>query len=133
MNQDDEGYRQREAMFDTARKIASDYPLFGTGARHTGSRLPALPQIHHRILARTIAQRLVGNSSDLWVAGERSDWAGVLNRAVTRYFLPGGVATGGRLVLLIWVALGGCLLHARWDFPLQSIPSCSCSCFTAPS
>jgi len=38
---------------------------------------------------------------------------------VSRIFLPGAVPTSWRLPLTLWLALGGCLLHARWDFPLQ--------------
>ncbi len=118
MNQMDEGYRQREAMFDTARKIASDYPLFGTGP----GTLDPVFQLYRK------------STTEYWPAQLHNDWLetrvtfGWLGSALiglafltvlTRYFLPGGVATGWRLVLLIWVALGGCLLHARWDFPLQ--------------
>jgi O-antigen ligase len=114
----DEGLALREEMFDTARSMAKDYPLFGIGPgaldpvfqlyrKSTEEYWPA--QLHNDWLETRVTFGCVG-SALIGLA-----FLGVL----ARYLLPGGVATGWRLVLLIWVALGGCLLHARWDFPLQ--------------
>ena len=36
-----------------------------------------------------------------------------------RWFWPGGVRQPGEFVAFVWIALAGCLLHARFDFPLQ--------------
>ena len=36
-----------------------------------------------------------------------------------RWLLPGGIRGGRRFVVLIWLALAGCLLMARFDFPFQ--------------
>jgi len=114
----DEGLLQREQMFDTARAIARDFPLFGTGP----GTLDPVFQLYRR------------SPDEYWPAQLHNDWletrvtfgwlgSGLIALAflavLARYFLPGGVPTGWRLVLLYWVALGGCLLHARWDFPLQ--------------
>jgi len=38
---------------------------------------------------------------------------------VLRWFARGGIHGGRRFVLLMWLALGGCLVHARFDFPFQ--------------
>jgi NADH:ubiquinone oxidoreductase subunit 6 (subunit J) len=38
---------------------------------------------------------------------------------ITRWFAGPGIRTGWRFVSLLWLALGGCLIHARYDFPLQ--------------
>jgi len=118
LSEADMGFLQREKMYDTARRIADDYPLFGTGP---GTLDPVF--------------QLYRNSADeYWPAQLHNDWLetqvtfGWLGSALiglafllvlARYLLPGGMPTGWRLPLLIWVALGGCLLHARWDFPLQ--------------
>lgn len=114
----DEGLVLREKMFDTARKIAGDYPWFGTGPGTLD----------------TVFQPYRASDSEYWPVQLHNDWLetrvtfGGLGSALiglaflavlARYFLPGGVPTGWRLPLLIWIALGGCLLHARWDFPLQ--------------
>jgi O-antigen ligase len=114
----DEGFNSREEMYDTARRIAQDYPLFGTGP---GTLDP-------------VFQPYRKSTDEYWPAQLHNDWLetrvtfGWLGSALiglafvlvlARCLLPGGVPTGWRLTLLIWVALGGCLLHARWDFPLQ--------------
>jgi hypothetical protein len=36
-----------------------------------------------------------------------------------RWFAPNGIHGGRRFVILIWLALAGCLIHARFDFPFQ--------------
>jgi hypothetical protein len=38
---------------------------------------------------------------------------------LARWFAPGGIALGRRFAFLTWLALAGCLVHARWDFPFQ--------------
>lgn len=118
MKQFDDGFIQREKMFDTARQIAQDYPVFGTGP---GTLDP-------------VFQLYRSSSDEYWPAQLHNDWletrvtfgwvgSGLIALAalavLARHFLPGGIPTGWRLLLLIWTALGGCLLHARWDFPLQ--------------
>ena len=39
--------------------------------------------------------------------------------ALGRWFLPGGIYSNWRMTALIWLALAGCLAHARYDFPFQ--------------
>ena len=36
-----------------------------------------------------------------------------------RWFGPGGIPAHWLFVSMIWLALAGCLLHARFDFPFQ--------------
>ena len=38
---------------------------------------------------------------------------------LARWFTPGGVPGGRRFVVCIWLAVAGCLVHARFDFPFQ--------------
>jgi uncharacterized membrane protein YcaP (DUF421 family) len=38
---------------------------------------------------------------------------------ILRWFARGGICGGRRFVVLMWLALGGCLVHARFDFPFQ--------------
>jgi hypothetical protein len=45
--------------------------------------------------------------------------AGALVLVGWRWFVPGGIHGGRRFVMLTWLALAGCLVHARFDFPLQ--------------
>lgn len=39
--------------------------------------------------------------------------------AVTRWFAGGGVQTRWSFPAFLWLSLGGCLVHARYDFPMQ--------------
>ena len=42
-----------------------------------------------------------------------------LGLVLLRWFLRGGIHGGRRFTILAWLALGGCLAHARFDFPFQ--------------
>lgn len=119
MREIESGFEIREAMFKTARVIARDYPLFGTGA---GS-FDALFQLYR------------SSPDEYWPAQLHDDW---LETLMTWGWLGGSLIwaalalawfrplTGGKglradvsVVLFFWVALGGCLIHARYDFPFQ--------------
>jgi hypothetical protein len=113
-----ENLQLREAMFDSARPMARDYPVFGTGPGtfttvfqlyriSTQAYYPA--QLHNDWLETRITFG--------WVGSGLIALAGLV--ILARWFIPGGVYSGPRFMLLTWLALGGCLLHARWDFPFQ--------------
>jgi len=112
------GYLGRESINQTARKMAQDYPLFGTGP---GTFEPVF-QLYRE------------SPIEYWPAQLHNDWLETLitfgwvgsalialafASALARWFFPGNPHGGWRLVSLVWVALAGCLLHARFDFPLQ--------------
>lgn len=114
----DEGLAQREAMYETARRMAADFPWFGTGPGTLGP----------------VFQLYRKSTDEYWPAQLHNDWLefrvtwgrvgmglllGALGWVLLRYVFPGGIVTSWRLPLLYALALGGCLLHARWDFPLQ--------------
>jgi|DewCreStandDraft_1066081.scaffolds.fasta_scaffold00034_10 hypothetical protein len=114
----DLGLVQRETMYQTARQIASDYPWYGTGPGTLGP----------------VFQLYRKGTEEYWPAQLHNDWLEIrvtwgrigmallllaFGLAAGRVFLPGGVPTSWRLPWVFWIALGGCLLHARWDFPLQ--------------
>ena len=42
-----------------------------------------------------------------------------LGAVALRWFAGGGIQGGRGLVMLTWLALAGCLVHARYDFPFQ--------------
>jgi len=113
-----EGVEHREKDYNRARPIASDYPLFGTGPGSFES-----------------VSQLYRPSTDInWYVQLHNDW---LETRITfgwvgstlialafiaiplRWFVRGGMCGGRRFVLLMWLALAGCLIHARFDFPFQ--------------
>ncbi len=108
----------RLQMYDLARPMAEEYPLFGTGPGtfetvfqlyrySTGTYWPA--QLHNDWLETRITFGGLGSAliALAFVA------------AVLRWFARGGIHGGRRFTILIWLALAGCLVHARYDFPFQ--------------
>jgi hypothetical protein len=114
----DEGLELREKMYDTARKITHDYPLFGTGP---GTFDP-------------VFQLYRASTDEYWPAQLHNDWLetritfGWLGSAlisaalliiIGRWFLSGGIEVRWPVPALLWLSLAGCLVHARYDFPFQ--------------
>ncbi len=112
------GYDNREAMYAMAHPMAEDYPLFGTG-----------PGSFDRLF-----QFYRPSIYEYWPAQLHNDWMETLitfgwvgtclivlalGIVLLRWFAPGGIHGGRRFVTLVWLALSGCLVHARWDFPFQ--------------
>ena len=112
------GFENREQMYDAAKPMAADFPLFGTGPGTFG----------------TVFQLYLISSSTYWPEQLHNDWLetritfgwvglGLLLAALAcvglRRFVPGGIRGGRRFVVLIWLALAGCLIEARYDFPFQ--------------
>ena len=111
-------YAARNAICEQARPMAEDYPVFGTGPGtfqtvfslyrfSTDTYWPA--QIHNDWLETRITFGWAGSALI----------ALAFATVLVRWFLPGGIHGGRRFVLLIWLALAGCLVHARYDFPFQ--------------
>ena len=113
-----EGFEGREEIYTTARPMAADYPLFGTGPGTFES----------------VFQLYRASADTYWPAQLHNDWletritfgwvgsaliALSLLTVILRWFAPGGIRGGRRFVLLLWLALAGCLVHARYDFPFQ--------------
>ncbi len=118
MEQISEGFQNREAMYDAARPMAADYPLFGTGPGTFA----------------TVFRLYLVSSATYWPEQLHNDWLetritfgwfglalllAALACALLRWFAPGGIRGGRRFVILAWLALAGCLIEARFDFPFQ--------------
>ena len=112
------GFVGREEMYDAARPMARDYPLFGTGP----GAFASVFQLYRK------------STETYWPAQLHNDWletritfgwlgSGLIALAflavLVRWFAPGGLHVGRRFMILMWLALGGCLVHARFDFPFQ--------------
>jgi len=112
------GLKEREQLYDRARVIAGDYPVFGTG-----------PGSFERVF-----QLYRGSPATYWPAQLHNDWletrvtfgwlgsgliAIALFTVLLRGFVSGGIRAGNHIIILTWLSLTGCLVQARWDFPMQ--------------
>ncbi len=108
----------RWEIYQNARKIAEDYPLYGTGP----GTFPAVYHMYRK------------DSKQEWQAYAHNDWletrvtfgwlgSGVIflmaATVVASYFLGSGMTLALPFIGMIGVALAGCLVHARFDFPFQ--------------
>lgn len=118
LEQLDQGYQNRAEMYAAAEPMARDFPWFGTGAGTFG----------------TVFQLYLFSTETYWPEQLHNDWLetritfGWLGLALllaalacvgARWFFPGGLRGSRRLVVLAWLGLGGCLVHAWFDFPFQ--------------
>lgn len=112
------GLAGREASYETGRRMARDYPLFGVGP---GAFDPMFQFYRTSI-------------TEYWPAQMHNDWLetritfGWLGSSfiglaflsvLLRWMAPGGISGRWPFVVLLWLGLAGCLVHARWDFPFQ--------------
>ena len=112
------GYLNRAEMYVAARPMARDYPLFGTGPGTFG----------------TVFRLYLVSTETYWPEQLHNDWLetritfgwlglvlllSALACVLLRWFVPGGIRGGRRFVILIWLALAGCSIQARFDFPFQ--------------
>lgn len=113
-----EGFRNRELMYDTARMISRENPVFGTGPgtfenvfqlyrQSTDEYWPA--QLHHDWLELLLTFGWAGFAMMLTA----------LALMIAHAFRTNGIPASHRFLWLIWLALAGCLLQARWDFPFR--------------
>ena len=108
----------REQMYDNARPMARDYPFYGTGAG----------------TFETVFQLYRASTATYWPAQLHNDWletritfggfgslliAIAFGSVMVRWFEPRGIHGGRRFVGLVWLAMTGCFVHARFDFPFQ--------------
>ncbi len=113
-----EGFSGREETYATARPMAADYPVFGTGP----GTFETVFQLY-RISPDTYWPVQLHND---WLETRITfGWAGsslialALTMVGLRWFARGGIHGARRLVAMLWLALAGCLVHARYDFPFQ--------------
>jgi O-antigen ligase len=114
----DLGLQDRNQIYDMARPMADDSPLFGTGPGTFA----------------TLFQFYRPDPDEYWPAQLHNDWLetlitfGWLGSAmimmalcivVFHWFVARGIHARVTVVALFWIALSGCLFYARYDFPFQ--------------
>jgi hypothetical protein len=109
---------RRVEIYENALPIAHDFPVLGTGPGTFGSI--------YQLYRRTAAQSWAAYVHDDWLETRITfGWLGfsiillMLCLALTRWFYGGGFPVPREFTMMVWVAIGGCLLHAKFDFPFQ--------------
>lgn len=109
---------QRTEIYENALPIARDFPLYGTGAGTFGSV--------YQLYRQDPSQKWAAYLHDDWLETLVTlGWVGfglvllMLAALCLRAFGRGGIQLPVSFLVLLWTALGGCLLHAKFDFPFQ--------------
>jgi O-antigen ligase len=112
------GLAGRNSIYDMARPMADDCPLFGTGP---GTFEP-------------LFQLYRPDPEEYWPAQLHNDWLETLITfgglgsvlialafciVLAYWFVARGIHASLHLAALFWAALAGCLFYARYDFPFQ--------------
>lgn len=113
LEQLDEGFSGREEMYADARPMAADYPVFGTGPGTFGTVFQL-----YRISNATYWPEQLHND---WMETRITfGWLGfVMVIAALACVAVAGWSAPRRLFIAGGLALAGCLIHARYDFPFQ--------------
>jgi hypothetical protein len=118
MAQISEGYDYRERMYQNAAPMAADYPVYGIGPGAfvhvfqlyrvaTSTYWP--PELHNDWLEARISFGWVGSGMIL----------GALLVLEISGFSYGGIFGHWRFGVMLGLAMGGCMVHALFDFPFQ--------------
>jgi len=118
MTELDAGMDNREQIYATARNVARDFHWFGTGP----GTLPAVFPLYRQSADEFTPVQLHND----WLETRITfGWIGLglillaLLAVLLRWWIPGGIHGGRRLVGLCWLSLAGALVQARYDFPFQ--------------
>jgi hypothetical protein len=114
-----EGYALREHLYAIGRRMAADNWLFGSGAETF--------QPLYQFYKLSPEEYWPGQLHNDWLETRITfGWVGfglivtALGTALSAWFVPGnGFRMSWRMASFLWIAIIGCLIHARWDFPFQ--------------
>jgi O-antigen ligase len=108
---------QRTEIYENALPIAQEFPVFGTGP----GTFSSLYQLY-----RDPGQMWHAYLHDDWLETRVTfGWIGfglillMLAMTVSRWFVGHGINSSWDFVAMLWAAIGGCMLHAKFDFPFQ--------------
>jgi hypothetical protein len=108
----------RTVIYENAVKMTHDFRVFGTGAGTFGSL--------YQLYRAAPDQEWAAYVHDDWLETRITfGWIGfsmillMLALVLARWFFGPGIGLGAEFIATLWVAIAGCLLHAKFDFPFQ--------------
>jgi putative inorganic carbon (HCO3(-)) transporter len=109
---------RRTEIYQNALPIARDFPVLGTGPGTFGSL--------YQLYRSDAGQQWAAYVHDDWLETRITfGWVGFslillsLALALSHWFWGPGIPACLEFTVMIWMAIMGCLLHAKFDFPLQ--------------
>jgi O-antigen ligase len=108
----------RTVIYENSKRIVEDFPVYGTGAGTFGAVYQLYrtdPEqswyayAHDDYLQTVVTYGRVGFTIIMFM----------LVSILAYWFLARGIPTSELFIAFVWLAAAGCLLHARFDFPLQ--------------
>jgi hypothetical protein len=109
---------KRDILYVNARPMAEDHPWYGTG--------PGTFSTLYQYYRENPNQEWAVMAHDDWLETRITfGWIGLflvlasLTLAASKWFWAGGIPTPWILPALLWLSMGGCLIHAKYDFPFQ--------------
>ncbi len=109
----------RPATYRLAQEMAHDYPLFGTGPNTFDSVSQLYRTSSDQYWAVQVHDDWLETRATFGAAGSALIWLALLLAWVRPLARLDGIRVHWVFIAFVWVALGGCLLHARFDFPFQ--------------
>ena len=108
----------RTEIYENALPMAREFPVFGTGPGTFGTM--------YQFYRKNVSQEWHAYLHDDWLETRITfGWIGfsvillMLGLVLARWFWGGGLRVPREFTAMLWVAIGGFLLHAKFDFPLQ--------------
>ncbi|HOW68783.1 MAG TPA: O-antigen ligase family protein, partial [Verrucomicrobiota bacterium] len=108
----------RDIVYRNARPMAEDHPWFGTG--------PGTFSTLYQYYRENPNQDWSVMAHDDWLETRITfGWVGLIGilacllLVTSKWLWAGGIPAPWILPTLIWISLGGCLIHAKFDFPFQ--------------
>jgi O-antigen ligase len=108
----------RTIIYENSKRIVDDFPVWGTGPGSFG----AVYQLYRTDPEQSWYAYAHDDYLQTIVTFGRVGFIGVMFMLVTIFaywFLARGIPTSELFISFVWLAAAGCLLHARFDFPLQ--------------
>lgn len=109
----------RPQTYRLAQEMARDYPVFGTGPNTFDPVSQLYRQSSDQYWAVQVHNDWLETRATFGWIGSLLIWLALLLVWVRPLACFNGILIHWVFVAFVWVALGGCLLHARFDFPFQ--------------